>query len=296
MKNLPIILLLFLSSNVLFAQDWDAVEIETIKVAGNIYMLKGSGGNIGVIVGDDGVMIVDNQFAPLADKIKAAISKISDKAVKYVVNTHLHGDHVGGNEVFGAEGSIIIAHNNVRTRLSTDQFMVFHQQEIPAKPEVAWPIVTFSEDVTYYFNDEEIMIHHSPPAHTDGDAVVYFKKANVIHMGDTFVRYGYPFIDISAGGSVTGMISNLDKVIAMINNDTKVIPGHGELATLADMIKFRDSLKGIVDDVKRGIEKGQSLDDIQSSEIANKYDKDLGGAFIKGKDFIMFIYEDLANH
>ena len=201
MKNLTIVLVLLFSSNLLLAQNWDSVQVEAINVAGDIYMLKGAGGNIGVIVGEDGVMIVDNQFAPLADKIKAAISQISDKPVKYVVNTHWHGDHVGGNEVFGAEGSIIIAHNNVRTRLTTDQFMAHQQREVPAKPEVAWPIVTFSEDVTYYFNDEEIMIHHSPPAHTDGDAVVYFKKTNVIHMGDTFVRYGYPFVDISAGGS-----------------------------------------------------------------------------------------------
>ena len=294
MKKLPIILLLSFFSHFLMAQDFDAVKIETINVAGDIYMLKGSGGNIGVIVGDDGVMIVDNQFAPLADKIKAAISKISNKPVKYVVNTHWHGDHVGGNEVFGAEGSIIIAHSNVRTRLSTDQFMALQKREVPAKPEVAWPIVTFSEDITYYFNDEEIMIHHSPPAHTDGDAVIYFKQTNVIHMGDTFVRYGYPFVDISAGGSVSGMIANLDRVIAMINDDTKVIPGHGELATRADMIQFRDNLKDIVAGVKKGIEKGQSLAEIQSSEITKKYDKDWDGAFIKGKDFVMFVHQDLT--
>lgn len=294
MKYFPSILLLLFCSNVLCAQDLDAVEIETISVGGDIYMLKGSGGNIGVIVGDDGVMIVDDQFAPLANKIKAAINQISDKPIKYVVNTHWHYDHVGGNEVFGAEGSIIIAHNNVRTRLSSDQFMAFQQREVPASPEVAWPIVTFSDDVTYYFNDEEILIHHAPPAHTDGDAVVYFKKTNVIHMGDTFVRYGYPFVDISAGGTVTGMITNLDTAIAMINDDTKVIPGHGELATRTDMIKFRDALKDITEGVKRGIEKGQSLDDIQSSEITKKYDEDWGDSFVKGKDFIMFVYEDLA--
>lgn len=294
MKKFTILFLLLFSSTLLLAQNWDSVQVEAINVAGDIYMLKGAGGNIGVIVGEDGVMIVDNQFAPLADKIKAAISQISDKPVKYVVNTHWHGDHVGGNEVFGAEGSIIIAHNNVRTRLTTDQFMAHQQREVPAKPEVAWPIVTFSEDVTYYFNDEEIIIHHSPPAHTDGDAVVYFKKTNVIHMGDTFVRYGYPFIDISAGGSVNGMIAGLNTVIAMINDDTKVIPGHGELATRQDMIRFRDILKGIVDGVKSAIEKGQSLSDIQASDIASKYDGEWEGAFIKGKDFVMFVYQDLT--
>ena len=269
-------------------------KLKTTKVAENIYMLKGSGGNIGVITGKDGVMIVDNQYAPLADKIKAAIKEISPDPVKYVVNTHWHGDHMGGNEVFGAEGSIIIAHDKVRTRVSTDQTMKFHQREVPARPEVAWPIVTFSEDVTYYFNDEEILIHHTPPAHTDGDAVVYFKNANVIHMGDTFVRYGYPFVDNSAGGSAGGMVANLDTVIDMINDQTKVIPGHGELATRADMIKFRDTLKDIVGSVRKAIEQGKSLEQIQASGITDQYDPEYEGSFIKGKDFLMFVYEGLS--
>ena len=293
MKYLSILLLWLCSSGSLLAQDFDAVEIETIKVAGGVYMLKGSGGNIGVMVGDDGVIMVDNQYAPLAPKIKAAISQISEGPIKYVVNTHWHFDHAGGNEVFGGDGSIIIAHNNVRTRLSSDQFMDHHQREVPASPEVAWPIVTFSENLTYYFNDEEIVIHHSPPAHTDGDAVVYFKKANVIHMGDTYVGYGYPFIDISAGGSVIGMIANLNKVIGMINKDTKVIPGHGELASRSDMIAFRDTLKDIVDRVRTGIQKGRSLDEIQSSGITGKYDKEWDQGFIKSTDFIVFVYESL---
>jgi len=293
MKYLFILLFLLGCSSSLLAQDFDAVEIETIKVTDDVYMLKGSGGNIGVMVGDDGVIMVDDQYAPLADKIKAAISKISDKSITYVINTHWHFDHAGGNEVFGADGSIIIAHNNVRTRLSSDQFMAHSNREVPASPEAAWPIVTFSEDLTYHFNNEEILIHHSPPAHTDGDAVVYFKKANVIHMGDTYVRYGYPFVDISAGGSVVGMIANLNKVIGMINKDTKVIPGHGELASRSDMMAFRDRLKDIVDGVRAGILKGKSLDEIQSSGITAKYDEEWDQGFIKGKDFIMFVYQSL---
>ena len=294
MKTLLINLLLLSIPLISFSQNFDSVQIETINVADNVYMLIGSGGNIGVITGDDGVLIVDNQFAPLAPKIKAAIAEISDKPVKYVINTHWHGDHMGGNEVFGADGSIIIAHNNVRTRISTDQFMGHQQREVLARPEVAWPVVTFSDEVTYYFNDEEILVHYTLPAHTDGDAVVYFKNANVIHMGDTFVRYGYPFVDISSGGSVIGMIDNLDRVIAMINDDTKVIPGHGELATRADMVKFRDILKEIADGVQKGIDDGKSLADIQSSDIASKYDQDWGQGFIKGKDFMVFTYESLT--
>jgi glyoxylase-like metal-dependent hydrolase (beta-lactamase superfamily II) len=294
MKSLFLVILLFIYSAISQAQDFDAVQIETVHVADNIYMLKGSGGNIGVIVGDDGVLIVDNQFAPLAPKIKAAIAEISDKPVKYVINTHWHGDHMGGNEVFGADGSIIIAHNNVRARMSTGQFMEHQQREVPASPQVAWPIVTFSDEITYYFDDEEILVHHSPPAHTDGDAVIYFKKANVIHMGDAFVRYGYPFVDISSGGSVSGLVANLDDVIAMTNHNSIVIPGHGELSTRQDMIEFRDILKDIVNGVQKGIDDGQSLADIQSSDIASKYDQDWGAGVIKGKDFVMFVYESLV--
>ena len=293
MKNLLMVTLLFLYSAASLAQDFDAVQIETVHVADNIYMLMGSGGNIGVITGDDGVLIVDDQYAPLAPKIKAAIAEISDKPVKYVINTHWHGDHMGGNEVFGADGSIIIAHDNVRTRISTDQFMEHQQRTVPASPEVAWPIVTFSDELTYYFNDEEILVRHAPPAHTDGDAAIYFKNANVIHMGDAFVRYGYPFVDISSGGSVTGMVANLDDIIATVNDNTVVIPGHGELSTRQDMIEFRDILKDIVAGVQQGIDEGHSLEEIQASEIASKYDEQWGEGFIKGKDFMTFTYLSL---
>ena len=278
----------------LSGQDWDAVQIETTRVSDNVYMLKGSGGNIGVIVGEDGVLLVDDQYAPLADKIKTAIAAISDQPVRYIINTHWHGDHMGGNEVFAGDGSIIIAHDNVRTRISTDQFMSFHQREVKARPEIAWPIITFSQNLTYYFNDEEIHIRYTNPAHTDGDAVVFFKKANVIHMGDTFVRYGYPFVDNSAGGSITGMIENLDRTIELIDDDTKVIPGHGDLANKSDMVKFRDVLKEIVNGVKKGVDEGKSLDEIQNSKITEKFDPDYEGAFIKAKDFVTFVYEDLT--
>lgn len=290
---LPLFLFAFTVRS-LIAQDWSAVEIKTTKIADNIYMLEGRGGNIGVSVGNDGIMIIDDQYAPLADKIKAAIRELSEKEIKYVVNTHWHGDHMGGNEVFGAEGSIIIAHENVRTRVSTDQFMEHMQRTVEARPEVAWPVVTFSQDLTFYFNDQEIMIHHGPPAHTDGDAVIYFKKANVVHMGDTFVRYGYPFIDMSAGGSVNGMIDHLNEVLQVIDDSTKVIPGHGDVATKSDVINFRDVLTDIRDNVQQAVEKGKSLDEILSSGLTSKYDAEWNGEFIKTKDFLSFVYEDLT--
>ncbi|MEQ9425285.1 MAG: MBL fold metallo-hydrolase [Cyclobacteriaceae bacterium] len=293
MKRLKILIFLSILSIPTFAQDWESVEIKTVEVADKIYMLQGRGGNIGVIAGDDGVLIVDDQYAPLVPKIKAAIAALSDKEVRYVVNTHYHGDHMGGNEVFGESGSIIIAHENVRERISTDQLMVHMQRPVPARPEAAWPVITFTEDVTFYFNDEEIWIHKGPSAHTDGDAVVWFKKANVIHMGDTFVRYGYPFIDVSGGGSVTGMIDHLEQVLNMIDNETKVIPGHGELATKSDIVTFKNVISDIRDSVAAAVEQGDGLDEILSSGITEKYDEQWQGDFIKAKDFITFTYEDL---
>ncbi|MDA0196738.1 MAG: MBL fold metallo-hydrolase [Bacteroidetes bacterium] len=282
MKTHLIAFLLLLTFPIV-AQDFDKVQIRTIKISDNIYMLQGQGGNIGVNVGDDGVMIIDDQFAPLAGKIKAAISEISDKEVNYVVNTHHHGDHMGGNEVFGADGSIIIAQDNVRTKLSGGD-----------TPKVAWPVITFSDDMTYYFNDEEIYIHHGPSAHTDGDAVVYFKTSNIIHMGDTFVTYGYPYIDIGGGGSVIGMIAHIGQVLDLIDENTTVIPGHGDLCKKSDMIIFRNILIDIVDRVKTEMESGKNLDEIQSSGIISRYDQRMNGGFIKSPDFIGFVYEDLA--
>jgi glyoxylase-like metal-dependent hydrolase (beta-lactamase superfamily II) len=172
--------------------------------------------------------------------------------------------------------------------------MEHQQRELPARPEVAWPIVTFSDEITYFFNDEEILVHHAPPAHTDGDAVIYFKKANVIHMGDAFVRYGYPFVDISSGGSVAGMVANMDDIIAMTNDDTIVIPGHGEISSREDMVDFRDILKDILDEVRKQIDEKKTLEQIQESEIASKYDQLWGGSTITGKTFITFTYESLT--
>jgi len=277
-----LIALLLSASFPLIAQDFDKVQIKTLKISDNIYMLQGQGGNIGVNAGADGVMIIDDQFAPLAGKIKSAIATISDKEVNYVVNTHHHGDHMGGNEVFGGEGSIIIAQDNVRTKLSGGD-----------TPEEAWPVVTFSDDMTFYFNGEEVYIHHGPSAHTDGDAVVYFKTSNIIHMGDTFVTYGYPYIDIGAGGSVGGMIEHLGQVLEMINDNTTVLPGHGDVRKKSDIVKFRDRLIDIYGNVKAQVGQGKSLDQVQSSTITTKYNDDWNGGFIKGPDFIGFVYQDL---
>ena len=206
-------------------QDFEAVEIETSDLGGGIHMLVGEGGNIGVSAGEDGVFVVDDQFAPLTEKILAAIGEFSDEPPAYVVNTHWHFDHTGGNENMGKAGAVIVAHENVRTRMSTDQFIEAFQREVPASPAIALPVVTFSNDVTFHYNGTEIRVMHRPAAHTDGDAVVMFVEQNVLHTGDLFFNRLFPFIDGSSGGSIEGMIDATDSLLGLVDEETQIIPG-----------------------------------------------------------------------
>src|SRR5436189_3158524 len=234
-------------------QDFSKVQIKATKVAGTVYMLEGSGGNIGVSVGDDGIVIVDDQFAPLAPKIKEALKGITDKPVKFVLNTHFHGDHAGGNAPFSTEATII-AHENVRKRLK-EGGPVAGGEVKPAAKE-ALPVVTFNDRASVHLNGEDIRAIHFPNGHTDGDSVIFFTQANVVHMGDDFVTYGFPFVDTKSGGSVSGMIAGVEKVLAMVPADAKIIPGHGPLSTTADMRQFVVLLKEtramVADAVKAG--------------------------------------------
>ena len=206
------------------------VTINTTKLSNNTYMLKGSGGNIIVSVGQDGVFMVDDQFAPLTEKIKEAISNITDQPVKFVINTHWHSDHTGGNENFGELGSIIVSHDNVKKRLSTQQFSAFFNRTVQPLPEKGLPIITFSDNMTIFQNGDEIKIIHVDNGHTDGDSIVYFTKNNVIHVGDDFTDKSYPLIDISSGGSIDGLISSLQTISSIIDDETKVVSGHSEIS------------------------------------------------------------------
>ncbi|MDH5367542.1 MAG: MBL fold metallo-hydrolase, partial [Cyclobacteriaceae bacterium] len=210
MKRTIIILLIFsfLYPLTMYGQtDWNAVKINTINITDNISYLNGRGGNIGVLHGVDGVMIVDDQYAELSDKIKKSLDSLSKNDLKFIVNTHYHGDHVGGNENLSKNGASIVAHQNVRKRLGITFYSSMWEREVESKPETFWPVITFNDEITFYFNEEEVHIIHIPKAHTDGDALIYFKTSNIMHTGDGFVRYGYPFIDVSAGGSIDGMIA-----------------------------------------------------------------------------------------
>jgi len=276
-------------------QDFSNVQIKTTEVADNVYMLAGAGGNIGVSVGDDGVFIIDDQFAPLSEKIMAAIGELSDKPVSYVINTHWHGDHTGGNENFGASGAVIVAHENVRERMSTKQFMKAFGRAVPAAPEAALPVVTFSENTTFYFNNAQIQVMHLPSAHTDGDSMVLFTEANVLHMGDTFFNGFFPFIDQSSGGTLDGVISAAEKALALSNDETVIIPGHGPLSNKSDLETYIAMLMEVKTTMTALIESGTSRDDVLSANPLAELGKTWGNGFMKTDVFTGIVFEVMTN-
>ncbi len=270
-------------------QDFSKVQVKASKVAGNVYMLEGSGGNIGVSVGEDGIVIVDDQFAPLAPKIKAALKEITDKPIKFVLNTHFHGDHTGGNVVFGAEAPII-AHENVRKRLQGGGAVMGNAVE-PASKQ-ALPVVTFNDRATVHLNGEDIRAIHFPHGHTDGDSVIFFTQSKVVHMGDDFVTYGFPFVDVGNGGSISGMIAGVEKVLDSVPSDTKFIPGHGPISTAEDVRKFVAMLKDTRGLVAKAAGEGKTAEQMKQDKILAKYDE-LGKGFIKTDAWIDQLYADV---
>ena len=280
-----------------FAQDEDLskVQMKVSKVSGNVYMLEGAGGNIGASVGEDGIVIVDDQFAPLADKIKAALKGITDKPVRFVINTHYHGDHTGGNEIF-QQNAPVIAQDNVRKRLEeggiAGNYGAVKSEHKPA-PKGALPIITFDHDVTVHLNGEDIRALHFPHGHTDGDSVIFFPKSNVVHMGDDFVTYGFPFVDLASGGSVQGMIAAIDEIIPQLPADVKVIPGHGPISNLDDVRRFVTMLKDTRAVVQKGIKQGKSLDQMKQENILGPW-KQWSGDFVTSEQWLVTVYNDLT--
>lgn len=281
-------------------QDFSKVEIKVTKVSGNIYMLEGAGGNIGASVGEDGIVIVDDQYAPLAEKIQAALKGlgITDKPVRFVINTHYHGDHSGGNEPFSSAGSTVIAHDNVRKRLESGGTAGTGgalKMEVKPAPKAALPVITFDHDLTVHLNGEDIRALHFPAGHTDGDSIIFFPKNNVVHMGDDFVRYGFPFIDVSSGGSVQGMISGLEKAMAQLPADVKVIPGHGAISNLDDVRAFVKMLKETAAVVQKAIDDKKTLEQMKQAKILAPWDK-FSGQFINTEAFIETLFNSLTQH
>ena len=269
----------------------DTVQIKTQPLGGGIYVLQGAGGNIALAVGDDAVFIVDDQFAPLTPKILAAIAALTPKPVRFVVNTHWHFDHTGGNENMTGAGALIIAHDNVRKRMSTDQVSAALDRKEPAAPRAALPVVTFAEGVTFHINGEEIRVTHVAPAHTDGDAVVYFSKANVLHMGDVFNMAGLPFVDRSSGGSIHGVIAAAEKVLGFVDANTKIVPGHGRVAGRAEMEAWLKMLVTLRERVKREVAAGKTVEQVLAAKVTEPYAKDWPGGHER---FIKILYEELS--
>lgn len=272
------------------AQD---AKIKTTKVARNVYMLAGEGGNIGLSVGEDGAFLIDDQFAPMVDMIKAAVAKVSEHPVRFLVNTHYHFDHTGGNERFGKTGAVIVAHANVRKRLSVEQFMKAFNQRLPAAPKEALPVITFEDSVTFHWNGDAVQVFHVENAHTDGDSIVWFKKANVIHTGDVFFNGMYPFIDVDGGGRIRGMVAAADRVLKIASDDTKIIPGHGPLSNKAELRAYRDMLNAVAERVAKLIADGKTTDEVVAARPTARFDERWGGGFMKPEAWTRIVDESL---
>ena len=271
-------------------QDFSKVEIKAARVAGNVYVLTGAGGNIGATVGDDGVAIIDDQFAPLAPKIHAALQKLSPKPVRFVINTHWHGDHTGGNADF-ADTATILAQANVRKRLQAGGKVL--NREIAPAPAAALPIVTFEQGLSLWWNGEEIRAIHPGRGHTDGDSVIWFTKSNVVHMGDDYFSGMFPFVDLESGGSVVKLIESLDVILGQIPADAKIIPGHGPVSGVPELRKFRAMLEEAVGAVRKGLASGKSVDQLRKENVLAPW-APWGTGFVKADFFLDVIAKDLA--
>ena len=286
------VIIFFITLSLAQQQDFSKVEIKVTKVTSTVYMLEGSGGNIGVSVGDDGIVIVDDQFAPLAPKIQAALKGITDKPVRFILNTHYHFDHTGGNAEFSKLGTIV-AHENVRKRLQTGSTTKRFGSQPPA-PKEALPVVTFNDRASVHLNGEDVRAIHFPSGHTDGDSVIFFTQSNVVHMGDDFVTYGFPFVDIENGGSVSGMITGVEKVLATTKPDTRFIPGHGPLSSPDDVRNFVQMIKETRALVADAVKKGKTLDQMKQGHLLSRYEADYGKGFLKADDWIDVLYSDVT--
>lgn len=268
-----------------------APAISAVPVAEGLYMLAGQGGNMGLSVGADGVFLIDDQFAPLTDEIVASIGKLSSEPVKFLINTHWHYDHTGGNENFGKRSAIIVAHNNVRTRLEAGGVIEAFKKSVPPASPEALPVITFEQAITFHFNGDTIDVTHPSAAHTDGDAIIYFKKANAVHMGDTYFNGFYPFIDASSGGKMLGVINAVADVLSKIDDQTRVIPGHGKLSNKKELAAYHAMLKTVYAKVSALKQAGKSAEQVIAAKPSSQFDAQWGKGFLTPDQWVGIIYE-----
>jgi len=274
--------------------DFSKVEVRTEKLADDVWVLYGAGGNIGLCSGPDGAMLVDDQFAPLSEKILAAVKAANDVPLRWVVNTHWHGDHVGGNEAMAAAGATLIAHDRVRQRMIEGQDNKTFNRKVDPAPAKALPLITFNDSTTLHVNGEDAVAFHVPPAHTDGDVVVWFPKANVVHMGDTFFSSTYPIIDLESGGHIDGLIATSERVLPRIGDATKVIPGHGQVSDKAGLQRYHDMLVGVRAAVAKLVKQKKSVDDAVAAKPTAPWDDAWGKGYMKPDMFTRIVYTDLS--
>ena len=279
-------------------QDFSKVELKTTTLAPGVAMLEGiggfAGGNIAVSFGTDGPVIVDDQFVPMVPKIVAAVRALQDAPIRFVINTHFHFDHTGGNEPMTGAGAVIFAHENVRRRMSVEHFSKLMNRSFPAQPAAALPVVTFAAGVTLHWNGETMRVEHVPASHTDGDVLVWFEKANVVHTGDTFVNGFFPFVDVDSGGTIAGLVRTATHVLGRANDETKIIPGHGPLATRADLTKFRDMLVDVRARIEKGIASGRTLPQFIASKPLADLEAEWGDGFIEPDQMVAIVWMDLS--
>jgi cyclase len=271
------------------AQDYSQVQVKATPITPTVWMLTGAGGNMGLSVGEDSVFLIDDQFAPLAPKIRAAVAAITPRPVQFVLNTHYHFDHTGGNEALGSQGALIVAHDNVRRRMSTEQLISFIGATQAASPKTALPVITVPAGISFHINGDEVHAFHVPNAHTDGDLIVHFRQGNVVHMGDTFFNGFYPFIDTAAGGTAAGMVAAADRVLALATEQTRIIPGHGPLADKATLKAHRDMIATVAQRIGEMRRAGKTDTEIIAAAPSADFDATYGKGFIKADRFIVMM-------
>jgi cyclase len=272
-------------------QDFSKVEVTSEKLAEGVYMLAGAGGNLALSVGDDAPFLVDDQFAPMTPKIKAAIAKLTNKPVQFVLNTHWHFDHTGGNENFGRAGAVVVAHENVRRRMSSEQFIALLRMPIQPSPKAALPVGSFTSELVFHLNGDDIHALHVPHAHTDGDTIVHWRRANVLHLGDVYFNGMYPFIDTSSGGSLPGLIAAVDKALSLAREDTRIIPGHGPLASRSDLLRYREMLASVLERVRALA--GKPMEEVIAAKPTRDFDEAWGKGFLPPDRFVEMVWRDL---